>query len=269
MIKLLIEKDKSSTGEQIKNHLEAGLGQSIVQKHEDDRYVLLMVGARTRTKRQARRRLTALVKRTVDIVVRFILTDMTKEYIGITVAEQENAQSALLCDLIYDEVKQRQKKTDWYTALSVRALENMLESGIFAVNSFIRFRIEDYKGFIRECGVRVTGRLDTERRYMELISAMQSFVEERSPKLIEVRLTADERGYTLTDEKGDPLEPSLYRQAKDEGIDKEDLLMGILLAAAPKRIVVSGDAGFYDSEFFSAISNIFGGRLTVADTESF
>lgn len=155
------------------------------------------------------------------------------------------------------------KKNNWKVVLYERIIGNMLESGIFAVNSFIRFRLNDYVDYVNNIINKALKKISGEIKYMEFIGSLQSIVDKRNPKLFEMKINVDKKGYTLTDGNDDPIDISLYETAKKEGIDKEDLLIGILLVAAPVRILVSAEDSFFNTSLFSTMSNIFGDRLIV------
>ena len=73
-------------------------------------------------------------------------------------------------------------------------------------------------------------------KYMEFISALQKLIDSRRPRISEVRVCVNDQDYTITDSRGHAIEPELYQTAKREGVDKDDLLIGLLIVAAPLRL---------------------------------
>ena len=277
MLKLLIEKDKTDIAGEIAEKLVKSITFAAVDRKENEKYIVLSVTP-LRKKRYARtmkKEVLKLVKKTVDTIVCYILFSMPSRYIREIVECELEGHSEYLdrnsvCRLINEGVVTRlkaeikgNKKRSWYTAIYKRALENMLESGIFAVSSFIRFRIDDFKKCISEHTYFMLASISDEIKYMEFIATLQHLVDDRNPKLYELKVNVDSTGYTLTDGNNAPIDISLYETAKKDGIDKDDLLIGILLVAAPVRIRVCAEDGFFDSDLFSTMSNIFGDRIVV------
>lgn len=276
MLKLLIEKDKTDIGEELADRLVKNITFAAVDKKENDKYLVLLITP-LRKKRYAgniRKEALRLVKRTVDTIACYILYNMPEKYISELVENElagtEYIDKACVVKLIQDGIAarlkenvKRSRKKSWYTAIYRRVLENMLECGMFAVNSFIRFRLDDFKQYINDQATVMLTCIANEIKYMEFIAMLQHFVDERKPKLYEMNVNVDNNSYMLTDGDGAPIDISVYEAAKRDGIDKEDLLIGILLTAAPVRIRVCADDSFFDTELFSTMSNIFGDRIVV------
>ncbi len=276
MLKLLIEKDKTDVGSEIAGKIMSSITFAAADRRENEKYIVLLITPlrKRRYAGAARKEALKLVKKTVDAVVGYILFNMPERYIKETVNEEltgaEYIDRASVCKLIKDGIMTRlresikkNRRCNWYRAIYKRALENMLECGVFAVSSFIRFRLEDFKKYINDQTKTMLTRISDEIKYMEFIAMLQHLVDDRKPKLYEVKVNVDSTGYTLTDGNNDPIDISIYESAKKDGIDKEDLLIGILLAAAPVRILVCADDGFFDTDLFSTMSNIFGDRIVV------
>ncbi len=273
MIKLLIEKDKTRISDEIPLLIETKLPRTHVNKQENKKYVMLYISPLNIAKRKRHRAAVRIMKTTACLLAQYIMTNVTSLLACDAITSMQftpanGIDKSRICNIVCEDIikntkyRLNHKKTDnWYSVLQCRVLKNMLEYGIFAVNAFIRFRIDDYKKHVRECTTSVVERINRENKYIEFIGSLQYFVDTRSSKIRELVIKVDDNGYMLYDNNGRPIDISIYEQAKDDDTDKEDLLMGILLSAAPKRITICADAGFYDSDFFSSLANIFGNRL--------
>lgn len=276
MLKLLAEKDKTCIGEDIINYLSSSLKNMSVVRHENSNYIVLFISPIKTIKyfNNKRKNMLRVVKTVVKSIVEYILTAMPDKYIMQVINERytdlKYSDKTSVCKTISDcvahDIKSDirvHKKRNWYTVMYERVLINMLESGMFAVNSFIRFRINDFAEYVNKAANVSLERISGEIRYMDFIGGLQKLVDERHPKLFELKINVDKKGYTLTDGNDDPIDISIYETAKKDGIDKEDLLIGILLVAAPVRILVSAEDSFFNTNLFSTISNIFGDRIIV------
>lgn len=273
MLKLLIEKDRTKISDELPSFIEQRIPQNCIKKSEDKKYILLYIALPDTVKKHKRRKCVKLVQSTVNAIVQYIILNMTKRFAKETISSMHfilgnSTDSNKICDTVRDNAikkiqsEMRRKKYDnMYYTLYNRILNNMLESGIFAVNAFIRFRTDDYKGFVHELTLSTAERFNRENKYMEFIESLQYFVDSRTSRVKEIVINADSNGYALTDGNGMPIDISIYEQALNDDTEKEDLLMGILLTAAPQKIILHADEGFYDSDFFSSLTNIFGSRL--------
>lgn len=273
MLKLLIEKDKTKISDELTYFIERRIPQTHIKKSEDRKYILFCISLPSSVKKRKRRRNAKLIQSTVNIIVQYIMLNVTKRFAKETLSSvsfiSDNGINTdkicgMVCDGIIKKTRleiRRKKQDNWYFTLYNRILQNMLESGIFAVNAFIRFRMDDYKGFVHELTISAIERCNRENRYMDFIESLRYFVDSRTCRLKEIIINADSNGYTLTDGNGMPIDMSTYEPLLNDNTDKEDLLMGILLTFAPQKIILHADEGFYDSDFFSSLTNIFGNRL--------
>ena len=158
----------------------------------------------------------------------------------------------------------KNRKSNLFTKLRRRIRECTDARGILFAGAFVRFRLNDYKKLIGYEVERMYSKLGGEMKYMEFISALQKLIDSRRPRISEVRVCVNDQDYTITDSRGHAIEPELYQTAKREGVDKDDLLIGLLIVAAPLRIVIKAPDSFLDSPLFSTMSNIFGDRVIVS-----
>lgn len=274
MLKLLIEKDKTKFSENIINYIESKLPQNCIKKSENQKYTILYISIPDNIKTHRRKKTARLIHSTVNALVYYIVTFQTNLFIKDTVTSVHfiscnDVDSNKICNIVREDLIKKvlplhyKKHKSWYHVLYQRVLQNMLENGIFAVNAFIRFRIHDYKHFVQEYTLTTIERYNRENKYIEFIESLQYFVDSRISKLKEIIVNVNECEYVLTDCNGTPIDISLYERLCEPETDKEDLLMGILLAIAPKKIILHADEGFFDSDFFSSLTNIFGNRLQV------
>ncbi len=268
MLKLLFEEDKRGTGEAAARFILSRLPSKCVNIKNNGNYTVMSVMPSKGVRGYSRP--SAVLRKTAQATAGFALTHMAHVFAmeKIISAGLPNDECERLCRKIRMQIigeinsaLKRHRGNNWYTALIRRILYNMGQSDIFAVNSFLRFRLEDYKGYVYQHTLSAMRQYNAEHKYMEFIESLQCFVESRKSSMEEIIINADESGYCLTDGNSEPIDISVYRQAREDDVDNEDLVMGILLAVTPKRIRINADDGFYNSEFFASLTNIFGERI--------
>lgn len=271
MLRILIEKDHQNTHTKISNCLCSKIPQKFTTITQDANCILLKIGLPKSIRLNRKKKLLKLLNIAVDQTVNYTLTqatmDITKDYASklsnLSVADRSCVANEAFIRITKTNQfnAQRHNKASWYSVIKKRIMKNMLESGIFAISAFIRFRINDYKEYIGRI-VEHLGKLKiNELKYLEFISSLQCFVESRRSVIDEVTINVNEDSYSLTDSNGKAIDISKYKNMLDKDTDKEDLLMSVLLTLAPKQIILNADESFMDSDFFASLVNVFAGRL--------
>ena len=271
MLRILIEKEKTNNHTKICKYLLKGIPHRFCVVSEDENCILLKIGLPKSIKMYRKRRLMRLINIAVEETVEYILTQVTADVATkcacniskLNSTDQKRiANEAILQISKTNRINaKRHNKSSWYYQIKHRILKNMLESGVFALSAFVRFRINDYKEYVCRT-VENLGQLKlNELKYFEFISSLQCFVESRPCEIDEVVITVNDDSYMLTDSRGNAIDVSKYKNMLDRDIDKEDLLLSILLTMAPKTVTLNADKSFMDSDFFASLVNIFGARL--------
>ncbi|MBE5818668.1 MAG: hypothetical protein E7312_06385 [Clostridiales bacterium] len=271
MLRILIEKEKSNEQAKILGCLLKGIPQKFCALSEDANCILLKIGLPKSIRINRRRRLIRLINTAVEETVEYILTQVTADIAAKCVANvtklNPNDQKAVEKEAVLQICKsnrsdaKRHVKASWYSRIKRRVLKNMLESSVFAISAFIRFRINDYKEYVCRTVDHISQLKMNELKYFEFISSLQHFVESRACEIDEVVITVNDDSYSLTDSNGNAIDVSKYKNMLDKDIDKEDLLLSILLTMAPKTVTLNADESFMDSDFFASLVNIFGSGL--------
>lgn len=217
-----------------------------------------------------------LQNRFLNVFTEYVVLECPRIWINDILIERYgyDRKAAANCEdakFIYDGVSAeihrniaKNKKSNIFTKLRRRVRECTDAKGALFAGAFVRFRLNDYKKIIGYEVERMYSKLGGEMKYMEFISALQKLIDSRRPRISEVRVCVNDQDYTITDSRGHAIEPELYQTAKREGVDKDDLLIGLLIVAAPLRIVIKAPDSFLDSPLFSTMSNIFGDRVIVS-----
>lgn len=277
MLRILIEKEKTNNHTIICRYLLKGIPNRFCVVSEDENCILLKIGLPKSIKMYRKRRLMRLINIAVEETVEYILTQVTADVATkcacniskLSLAHQKQiSNEAILQISKANRINaKRRNRSSWYFQIKHRVLKNMLESRVFALSAFIRFRINDYKEYVCRT-VEDLGQLKlNELKYFEFISSLQYFVESRPCEIDEVVITVNDDSYMLTDSRGNAIDVSKYKNMLDRDIDKEDLLLSILLTMAPKAVTLNADKSFMDSDFFASLVNIFGSRLKASYLE--
>ncbi len=271
MLKLLIEKDKTNDHIELADYIKERI--FIEDIYEDEKYIILIASIKTKPgKKPTQREIKRFIRNVVDTVAEYIVLILPRRFVRETVLEKCCGDTQLktehICSLaikgVEEEIRRdikRYRRRNWYTEISKRILVNMLESKLFAVNAFIRFRLCDFKKYVLLNTEAILKTLPGEMRYMDFINSLQALVDKRSPKIYELKLSVDKDEFTLTDSNGVPVNISQFENMMNEKPEREDLLVSVLLLLAPVRLVITAEDEFYNSNLFSTISNIFGERV--------
>ena len=251
-------------------------GFSVETNGEDSPELWLRIAPPKKTGFFAVKNYHKLENRLLNLTVEYVLLECPKDWIGESLMrkygyDRHSARNGSEAQLIYEGVctrvkdnVARNKRSNVFTRLRRRARESTDDRGRLSVGAFVRFRVGEYKRFVEEETDRILEKIGGELKYMEFIRALQSLIDSRRPKMREIRVLVNETDYIITDEYGHAIRPELYESAKKDGVAKDDLLIGLLIVAAPLRIVIQAPDSFLDSALFSTLSNIFGDRVIVS-----
>ncbi|MDD2554629.1 MAG: putative sporulation protein YtxC [Desulfotomaculaceae bacterium] len=165
---------------------------------------------------------------------------------------------------------QNSRDTLYWLRRKSRILEKLLDflqnNNRIIIEGFIRFRLKEYIGELKEAADRAVDDFLIEREYREFIHLLKYFVEIQESKIDSVHVLIRGGGvFKLFDDSMEPVR-SYYLEGyivdlTDNEINYEDLLISALITIAPKEITLH----YKNKNSFSApldtIKNVFTGRV--------
>lgn len=162
------------------------------------------------------------------------------------------------------------QNTFYWLSRKSRILQKLMEflhtNNRIIIDGFIRFRLKEYIGELRDAADRAVDDFLMEREYREFIQLLKYFVEYQEPKVELVHVLIKAGGvFKLFDEKKEPIKSEYLEgfiiDLVDSEINYEDLLVSALITIAPRSITLH-----YKHEGYSAtletIKNVFTGRVS-------
>jgi putative sporulation protein YtxC len=148
----------------------------------------------------------------------------------------------------------------------------LTESVSFSFESFLQFRLKDYKNFLLEHVGKAIDEYKLEQEYQNFIENLRLYVYEKMPVIDEIHLVHDQT-FTFYDEdlkvvNKDRLERIIDQSlAKVEDIDLEATVIAPLISIAPRKITMySNDL---DNGVVQTIQNVFLERALVKPKDEF
>ena len=133
------------------------------------------------------------------------------------------------------------------------------------IDGFIRFRLKDYIGELRDAADRAVDEFLMEREYREFIQLLKYFVEVQEPRMDVVHVLIAGSLFKLFDGRMQPvkseyLEGFIVNMVGSE-INYEDLLISALITIAPKQVTLHYKNREGHSVTLDTIKNVFEGRV--------
>lgn len=180
-------------------------------------------------------------------------------------------------ELIYDYALrhinregEESRNTIYWLSRKSRILQKVLEflrfNNRIIIDGFIRFRLKEYIGELREATDKAVDDFLMEREYREFIHLLKYFVEIQEPKIEMVHVLIKAGGiFRIFDDnmqsiKSDYLEGFII-DLVDSEINYEDLLISALITIAPKKITLHFKIDDSQSATLETIKNVFTGRV--------
>lgn len=134
------------------------------------------------------------------------------------------------------------------------------------IDGFIRFRLKEYLGELREAADKAVDDYLMEREYQEFIQLLKYFVDVQEPRAEVVNILVNGAGnFKLYDEKMEPIKNDYMEgfvvELVDNEINFEDLLISALITIAPKNIVLHYKDDSVKSATIDTIEGVFAGRV--------
>ncbi|OPX90548.1 MAG: YtxC-like family protein [Pelotomaculum sp. PtaB.Bin104] len=134
------------------------------------------------------------------------------------------------------------------------------------IDGFIRFRLKEYLGELKEAAEKAVDDFLMEREYKEFIQLLKYFVETQEPRLGVVHVLNSSNGdYCLFDDQLRPVKSDqvggFFVDLIEGEINCEDLLVSALVTIAPREVVLHYCNEHIPAATLSTIRSVFGERL--------
>ncbi len=147
-----------------------------------------------------------------------------------------------------------------------KVLDFLHSNNRIVIEGFIRFRLKEYIGELKEAADRAVDDFLIEREYREFVQLLKYFVDIQEPKIESIHVLIKGDGvFKLFDGhmrpvRSDYLEGYLINLADNE-INYEDLLISALITIAPKEITLHYQDNNSQGVPLDTIKNVFTGRV--------
>jgi len=149
-----------------------------------------------------------------------------------------------------------------------KLLEFLKENNIVNITGFIKFRLKDCILELEEVIDEIIDDYLIEKEYKNFIRLLKYFVEIQEPKSDLVHVITKDKGFYLLDGNLNKIKHDFLIDFKDEiinnEIDKNDLLISILISIAPKKVVIHSKDKL-DVETISTLKNVFENKITFCE----
>lgn len=134
------------------------------------------------------------------------------------------------------------------------------------IDGFIRFRLKEYIGELRDAADRAVDEYLMEREYREFIQLLKYFVEVQEPRMDVVHVVVAGSHFKLLDDRLKPVKSEYLEgfivNMVDSEINYEDLLISALITIAPKQVTLHYKSQEMHSTTLDTIRSVFEGRVS-------
>ena len=147
-----------------------------------------------------------------------------------------------------------------------KLLEFLSQNNHIIIDGFIRFRLKEYTGELREAADKAVDDFLIEREYQEFIELLKYFVEIQESKVDTVHVIMGKKGtFKLFDENMQPVRSDYLgdfaANLTENEINYEDLLVSALITIAPNTIVLHCKNIVAPCTALDTIRCVFSGRV--------
>lgn len=153
------------------------------------------------------------------------------------------------------------------------ALTNFLTSSVsFSFESFLQFRLKDYKSHLLHYVETAIDEYKLEQEYQTFIENLRQYIFKNKTIMDNIHLLHDQT-FQFFDSEFKRIDESLLRQVIDhafveaEGIDVESLVIAPLISMAPKNVFIYTNE--VDHGIIQTIQNIFQERVSIYEKNKF
>jgi len=147
-----------------------------------------------------------------------------------------------------------------------RLAAHLEEQPVLDIEGFLRFRLADYRAFLKETVDLALEEYAADRQYREFISLLKYFVHFQEAKIPRANLVhCGDNRYVMLDHRLQPLKWGGAGPVTVETVDRElnceDMVVSTLIAASPAHIIIHTREP--DAPSIRTIRQIFEGRTTL------
>lgn len=142
--------------------------------------------------------------------------------------------------------------------------ECLTENTKVYLDGFVSFRLKEYELLLYKLLERLADDYNTKKEYEEFIELLKYFVEIQSPRPELLHITVEKNGsYGIADEKGTDITAKCMSEfVGDVAImtetDYDDILISVLITAAPEKVVIHKGENIKNRDLFLTIKKVFG-----------
>ena len=141
--------------------------------------------------------------------------------------------------------------------------EVLAEDRKLYLDGFVSFRLKDYEHLLYMLIEKLADDYNTKKEYEEFIELLKYFVEVQSPRPELLHITVEKNGgYRIADvNRVDITSRCMKEFVGDEAImteaDYDDILISVLITAAPKKIIIHRGENIKNHDLFVTIKRVF------------
>lgn len=142
--------------------------------------------------------------------------------------------------------------------------ECLTEDRKLYLEGFISFRLKEYELLLHNLIKKLVDDYNTKKEYEEFIDLLKYFVEIQSPRPNLLHITVEKNGeYLIADEKGTDITAKCMTEFTGDTAmmtesDYDDILISVLITAAPQKVVVHNAENITNRDLFLTIKKVFG-----------
>lgn len=153
------------------------------------------------------------------------------------------------------------------TKMSHRILEQLNNTSSLNIEGLIRFCLQDYQKEICFAVELAYEDMRNEKQYREFVRLLRYFVDNQPARIYEVHILLKGQYLEFWDHRGERITSDFWDlypwELEDDLSNLDDLLISILMTAAPRRIVYHAADGWPESENLSTILQVFNDRIGI------
>lgn len=165
------------------------------------------------------------------------------------------------------KIWQKQKEEDRFICDEVRSLLEMLlaQQDYLNIHGLVVFRLDKRQAALRRCLDQAVDEFLMEKEYQEFLKLLKYFVQFQEPKVYQVHVALDQQGNLfLLDQNYNYIEgPKQNADWDDPGGDKDDLLISMLIAVAPQKIVLHRQVHVHYPKATDTLKHVFEKRVNL------
>ncbi|OPY58109.1 MAG: YtxC-like family protein [Pelotomaculum sp. PtaU1.Bin035] len=184
-----------------------------------------------------------------------------------------NEEKKIIYDYATMHINSKLEEEPWKSVYWVNRKNKILQkiseflnfNNHIVIDGFIRFRLKEYLSELREAADKAVDDFLMEREYKEFIQLLKYFVEIQEPQIDIVHVLINSSGvFKLFDGNMRPIRSDclggFILDLMDSEVNYEDLLIGVLVTVAPKKITLHYKKDKW-KQAMETINNVFAGRV--------